>query len=92
MYVLLAKPVRRVFVSNVYPYHVHTHTHTHTHTASNRKKRVEVALQEPDMNKLKYEMTYMSETRQSKGFNYFIRRLKRVDLDHSPVCTCTARL
>ena len=46
-----------------------------------------MALQEPDMSKLKYEMTYMSEAGHGKGFNYLVRRLKRVDLEHSPVRT-----
>ena len=67
--------------------HACTHTHTRTHTANDRKKRVVVALQEPDMSKLKYEITYMREAGHGKGFNYFIRRLKRVDLEHSPVRT-----
>lgn len=48
-----------------------------------RKKLVQIHLVTADIIKLKYEIAYSDQTCRTKDPNYFMRRWRRVDLDHS---------
>ena len=50
---------------------------------AHRKKLVHIYLVTADIIKLKYEIAYSDKTCRTKDLNYFMRRWRRVDLDHS---------
>lgn len=63
--------------------------HVVTFAVSDRKKCVDVVLAGSEINKIKYEMTLLDETRRSRkrskfNFNFTIRNLRRIDFDLIP--------